>query len=135
LLVQPSIRPNAVWCVSYQLLSRSWHSGIEYGLFHLSDLKIRLGSRRMWFEAGVTRTQGIFTPPGHLISPLIYAEVCVCPILWFAFPTQLVRSDGSLCMSFHKRFKIDDVELQCQNNLLFVTLWRVEHHGESATCD
>jgi hypothetical protein len=35
--------------------------------------------------------QGMLTPPRHMIPPLVYLEVCVCPILWFVFPTELMR--------------------------------------------
>jgi hypothetical protein len=66
--IQPSFGPHAVWYVSYQLLSRSWH----YGSYLLPNLEIRL-------TAGVNGRQGMLTPPWHLIPPLIYSEVCVCP--------------------------------------------------------
>jgi hypothetical protein len=33
LQIQPSLRPNAVWCVSYQSLSRSWYTDLDYGSF------------------------------------------------------------------------------------------------------
>jgi hypothetical protein len=58
--------------VSYQSLSRSWHSDLDYSYssYRLSNLEIGL-------TAGVTGQQGMLTPPCHLISPLIYSEVRV----------------------------------------------------------
>ena len=71
LLIQPFFGPRAVWYVSYQSLSRSLHTDIDYGSYRLSNLEIRL-------TAGVTGQQGImFTPPWHLIPPLVYSEVRV----------------------------------------------------------
>jgi hypothetical protein len=79
--LQPSCRPNAVWCVSYQSLSR-WYTDLDYGSNRLPELEL-------WLTAGVTGRQGMFTTPMHLIPPLVYPEVRVCPILWFVFPTGL----------------------------------------------
>ena len=45
----------------------------------------------MGLMAGVNRQQGMLTPCRHLISPLVYPEVRVCPIRKFEFPTGLVR--------------------------------------------
>jgi hypothetical protein len=39
--------------------------------------------------AGVTGRQGMLTPPRHLIPPLLYPEIRVCPILKFVFPIGL----------------------------------------------
>jgi hypothetical protein len=38
--VQLSIRSNAVWCVSYPLLWRSWLTNSDNRLLHLSELEI-----------------------------------------------------------------------------------------------
>jgi hypothetical protein len=53
------------------------------GLMCLPELELGL-------TAGVTGRQGMFTPSSHLIPPLVYPEVRVCPILWFAIPTGLM---------------------------------------------
>jgi hypothetical protein len=58
--------------VSYQSLSRSWHTDLDYGLYRLSNLEIGL-------TVGVTCQQGILTSKWHLIPPLIYSEVRVRP--------------------------------------------------------
>jgi hypothetical protein len=76
---------TAVWCVSYQSLSCSWHTDLDYGSYRLPDLEIQI-------TAAVTVSQGILTPPRHLIPPLVYPGVRVCPILWFVFPIELMRS-------------------------------------------
>jgi hypothetical protein len=81
----PSFRPYAVWCVSYKLLSRSWHTDLDYGLFRLLDLEIGP-------TAGVTGRQGML-----LLPLLVYPAVRVCPILWFVFPTELKRSSMIVC--------------------------------------
>jgi hypothetical protein len=41
--------------------------------------------------ASVTSLQGMLTPSRHLIPPLVYPEVCVCPILLFVLSTGLMR--------------------------------------------
>jgi hypothetical protein len=70
--IQPFFGPHAVWYVSYQSLSRSWHTDLDYGWYRLSNVEIGL-------TAGVTGQQGMLTPPWHLIPPLIYSEVRVRP--------------------------------------------------------
>jgi hypothetical protein len=40
--IQPSLRPNAVWCISYQSLSRSWHTNINFGSYLLPYLELGL---------------------------------------------------------------------------------------------
>jgi hypothetical protein len=40
--IQPSSRPNAAWCVSYLLLSRFWQHNLNYELFSLPDLAIKI---------------------------------------------------------------------------------------------
>jgi hypothetical protein len=54
----------------------------------------------MGLMAGVTGRQGMLTPPKHLIPPLVYPEVRVCPILKFVSPTYEI-DDFSLFMLFH----------------------------------
>jgi hypothetical protein len=44
---------------------------------------------QLWYIQGFVFV-GMLTPPSHLIPPLVYPEVCVCPILWFVFPTALM---------------------------------------------
>jgi hypothetical protein len=80
--IQPSFRSHAVWCVSYQTLSRSWY--IDLDLYRLPDLETGL-------MPGVTGWQGMFTPYKKLIPSLVYPEVRVCLILLSAFPTELMR--------------------------------------------
>jgi hypothetical protein len=46
LQIKPSFMPIAVWCVSYQSLSRSWHTDLDCGSHRLPDLEI--GPRRVW---------------------------------------------------------------------------------------
>jgi hypothetical protein len=70
--IQPFFGPHAVWYVSYQSLSRSWHTDLDYGWYRLSNVEIGL-------TAGVTGQQRMLTPPWHLIPPLIYSEVRVRP--------------------------------------------------------
>jgi hypothetical protein len=52
------------------------------------------------FTADVTGRQGMLTPPWHLIPLLVYPEVRVFPILWFVFPTELMRS-MTVCYTCH----------------------------------
>jgi hypothetical protein len=47
-------------------------------------------------RGGLTGRQEMLTPPRHMIPFLVYPEVCICPIIWFVFPTGLKRS-----MPFH----------------------------------
>jgi hypothetical protein len=63
--ILPSLRQNAVWCVSYQSWSRSWYTGLDYGMCRLPELELGI-------TAGMTSRQGMFTPAKHLIPPLIY---------------------------------------------------------------
>jgi hypothetical protein len=85
LLILPTFRPNVVLCVSYQSLSGSWHTDLDYGSYRLPELELG-------FTAGVTGLQGMLTPLRHLIPPLVYPEVFfVCPILKFVFPNGLMR--------------------------------------------
>jgi hypothetical protein len=70
LLIQPFCGSHAVWYVSYQLLSRSWHTDLDYGSYRLSNVEIGL-------TAGVTGQQGMLTPPWHLIPPLVFPRVRV----------------------------------------------------------
>jgi hypothetical protein len=65
-------------------LSRSLHIDLDYGLFRLPDLE-------KGFMADVIGQHGMLTPPRNLIPSLVYPEVHVCPILWFVFPTRLMR--------------------------------------------
>jgi hypothetical protein len=68
--VQLSFRPNAVWCVSYQSLSRSWYTDLDYGLYCLPELELGL-------MVDVTGQQGMLTPPRHLIPSLVFPGVRV----------------------------------------------------------
>jgi hypothetical protein len=65
--------PHAVWYISYQSLSHSWHTDLDYGSYRFSNVEIGL-------TAGVTGQQEMLTPPWHLIPPLIYSEVLVRPL-------------------------------------------------------
>jgi hypothetical protein len=88
--IQPSFRPNAVWCVSYQWLSRSWYTDLNYGSNR--SLELELG-----FTAGVTGQQGMLTSSKHLIPPLICSEVRVCPFS----DLHCLHDYRSLFMPFH----------------------------------
>jgi hypothetical protein len=60
-------RPNAVWCISYQSLSRFWHTNPDYGSYRLPNLEIGL-------MAGVTgRLQGCLLLLG-ILSYLWYIQ-------------------------------------------------------------
>jgi hypothetical protein len=61
--MQPFVGAHAVWYISYQSISRSWHSDLDYGSYRLSNLEIGL-------TADVIDQQGMLTPPWHLIPPL-----------------------------------------------------------------
>jgi hypothetical protein len=62
-------QPNAVCCVSYQSLSRSWHTDFDYRLFCLPDLETGA-------MVGVSGRQGMLTPPRHLIPPMVSRGPC-----------------------------------------------------------
>ena len=66
--------------VSYQSLSRPWHTDLDYGSYRLSNLEIGL-------TAGVTGQQGMLTPPWHLILPSHLSEIRVAihSILYLPF--------------------------------------------------
>jgi hypothetical protein len=63
--LQLSFKPNAVWCVWYQSLSRSWYTDLDYDSYRLPDLELGL-------TTGVTDQQGMLTPPRYLIPLLVY---------------------------------------------------------------
>jgi hypothetical protein len=69
---------NAIWYISYQSLSCSWQTDLDYGLYRLSNVEIGL-------TAGATGQQGMLTRPWHLIPPLIYSDVRVRPFSDFYF--------------------------------------------------
>jgi hypothetical protein len=71
--IQPFVGPHVVWYVPYLSLSRSWHTDLDYGSYHLPNLEIGL-------TAGVTGREVMFTPPRHLIPPMVYSEVLVRPL-------------------------------------------------------
>jgi hypothetical protein len=82
---------------------------LYYGLFHIIDLDtdcdcgfFRLPNLdtpilttdfafEMGLTAGATSQQEMFTPPRHLIPPLVCPEVRVCPVLGFLFLTGFMR--------------------------------------------
>jgi hypothetical protein len=58
------------------IVSRSWHTDLDYGSYRLSNVEIGL-------TADVTGQQGMLTPPWHLIPPLniqrsVYAHSLIC---------------------------------------------------------
>jgi hypothetical protein len=65
------------------MLSRFWHTDLDYGSYSLPDLEIEL-------KAGKTGRQGMLTPSRHLIPPLVNPGVHVCSIPWSVFPTGLM---------------------------------------------
>jgi hypothetical protein len=61
-----------------EMLSDCFIPIIKPFLIHWSWLRsYRLLELELWFTAGVTGRQGILTPPGHLISPLVYPQICI----------------------------------------------------------
>jgi hypothetical protein len=74
-----------------------------WSIYSTVHMKIKLTKHFTWSEnrltEGVTGRQGMFTPPRHLIPPLVCPEVCVCPTFWFVFLTGLRRlmSVRNLC--------------------------------------
>jgi hypothetical protein len=54
-------------------------------LFRLPNLEILIFAFEMGLTAGVTGRKGMLTPPRHLMPPLVFPEVRVCPILSFVF--------------------------------------------------
>jgi hypothetical protein len=82
--IQPSFGPSVVRCVSCQLLSHSWYTDLDNGLYHLPELQLGL-------TKGVTGWRGMLTLLRQLITPLVYPEVRVCPIFTFVCPTGLMR--------------------------------------------
>jgi hypothetical protein len=79
--LQPFFGPNAVWCVSYQSLSRFWYTNLDYGSNRLPKLELGL-------MADVTGWQGILARR-HMTPPMVCPEVRVCSVLGFVFPTGL----------------------------------------------
>jgi hypothetical protein len=50
--------------------------------------------------------------PSHLIPPLVYPEVCVCPILKFVFPTGLHKLNWAIMKKWkYSHYEIDDCSL------------------------
>jgi hypothetical protein len=72
------------------------------------------------FEMGLTASvagrQGMLTPPWHLIPPLVYSDVRVCPILKFVF--------------FYRTYEIDDCSLHVTSNMLNATFFYVNIRDE-----
>ena len=93
LLIQPFLGPYVVWYVSYQSLSRSWHTDLDCGSYRSSNLQIGL-------MAGVTGQQGMLTPSWHLIPPLIYTDFRVRPFSDLYFLWDLWDNYCSLFLSF-----------------------------------
>jgi hypothetical protein len=56
--------------------------------------------KRIKAHDGCDRSTGMLTPPRHFITPLVYPEFLVCPILK-VFPKRLKIDDCSLFMLFH----------------------------------
>jgi hypothetical protein len=102
LTIQSSVEPHAVWYVSYQLLSHSWHTDHDYGSYRLLSLEIGL-------VVGVTGQQGMLIPPRHLIPPLIYSEVRVHPFSDLYYEIDYC----SLFLSWHLHGKTPFRKLHC----------------------
>jgi hypothetical protein len=60
--------------LKYQLISRSWHTDLDYGSYNLTNLEIGL-------TANMTGRQGMLNTPRYLITPLIFPGVHVGLIL------------------------------------------------------
>ena len=72
----------------------SLYPKFDYGLLRLPDVDY-------WLKAGVTRQQGMLTPPRHLIPLLVYPGVLVCHA-HFLFVFFYYEIDyGSLYFPFH----------------------------------
>jgi hypothetical protein len=96
-----------------QSLSRSWHTDLNYGPYHLRDLEMGL-------TADVAGWQGVLTPPRHLIPPLVYPKVRVCPhsLMWISYGTYEI-DDCSLCNMYAIWFKIQDLPVIDTRTLLW----------------
>ena len=58
-----------------------------------------------WLTAGVTGQQGMLTPHGHLILPLVYSGIRVCQLNSFFFLiTRLITVRNHPSISNHKTF-------------------------------
>jgi hypothetical protein len=96
--IQPFVGSHAVWYVSYQSLSPSWHTDLDYGSYRLVGL-----------TAGVTGQHGMVTPLWHLIPLMIFTEVRVRPFSWFFFYYGTYKIDYcSLFLSFHLGISIQE---------------------------
>jgi hypothetical protein len=101
LLIQPFFGPHAVWHVSYQLLSRSWHTDLDYGSYRLSNVEIRL-------TAGVTGQQRMLTPPWHLIPLGVTRGPCkpdfYCGLLYYLNWTRILTANFSVYLTSRTNF-------------------------------
>jgi hypothetical protein len=95
-LVFPGVRVSLIFTVDYSIYL-NWtliliadfsvyltgRTDIDCGLFHSRNLDTLILTTDFCIsngtQAGATGRQGMFTPPRHLIPPLIYSEVRVRP--------------------------------------------------------
>jgi hypothetical protein len=57
----------------------------DRGLFRLLNLDTLILTFEIGHAAGATGRQEMLIPPRHMILPLLYQEVRVCPVLKFVF--------------------------------------------------
>jgi hypothetical protein len=66
-------------------------AGFSIYLIWTHKFWLQISASEMELMADVTGQQGMLTSLKHLIPPLVYSEVRVCPILWFVFPTRFIK--------------------------------------------
>jgi hypothetical protein len=93
-LVFPGVHIGLVFTVSFTWLTEDFffqtgRTEFDCGLFLNVDKLILVFE--MGQMASVTGRQGMLTPPRHLIQPLVYPEVRICPILKCIVSTRLLK--------------------------------------------
>lgn len=72
---------------SYQLLDRSLYTDVDYRFFRLSNQDRR-------FTVGKSSRKGMFTTLRHLIPPLKYPGLRVCPAFLYIFFYRIYETVG-----------------------------------------
>jgi hypothetical protein len=82
---EPFFGSHAVWYVSYQSLSSSWHADLDYGSYRLSTVEILRAHK------GCDRSTGdAYSSMAPDYTSHLFRDLCT-PILWFASPIGLMR--------------------------------------------
>jgi hypothetical protein len=91
--IQPFSGLFAVWYVSYQSLSCSRHTDLDYGLYRLSNLEIEAHRRCDQSTRDAYSSMATWSHLWYIqrFLPLIYSEVRLCPVSWFVYPLRLMR--------------------------------------------